>query len=457
MSAAIPFPLFPVRGRTPIYVALGLIFVVWPPMMLASNNKVPGTDAGARLILAACAWLIAAIGALQVRGLARARDAIGKQVLPQVLWRRWMRACVAETSLIWAFLAIVSGTLLASTAPALPWAFAPALLSLCVCAGTVSMMTFKSMMPARFQLPAKAIVGALLVAGMWLVSPLMAWIASLPLAALAALSMAWPLLGGVLMLRAGRLMKRHPQPSAPQRGTLLASIDSRLRRYTPLDWRNGWNWRTAPQQAGYGTRLGWLLNATMPVLIFSNLLTPVDFLRGPEVGQLVALGLLTLMMTQALVARDLHWRLLLLPGGWRRGKIASGIFFSTMKIQLLVMVATGLGYVLVQRFKGEPVWDALATVARHTPLMWEVGFAVSAALVLRALQRSVLVRGAIATAIGGAWIHLTWFGGRGELPWSGAGMLIMQIAMPAATVVLLYVANRMWTTEKLLACARHGA
>lgn len=448
MSAAIPFPLFPVRGRMPVYVALGLIFVAWPLMMLASNNRVAGTDAGARFILAACAWLITAIGALQVRGLARAREAIGKQVLPQVLWRRWMRACVAETSLIWAFLSTVSATLLASTEPALPWAFAPAFLSLCVCTGTVSMMS------ARFQLPAKALVGALLVAGVWLVSPLMAWIASLPLAALAALSMTWPLLGSILMLRAGRLMKRHPLPSAPQRGTLLASFDSRLRRYTPLDWRNDWNWRTAPQQAGYGTRLGWLLNATMPVLI---LLTPVDFLRGPEVGQLVVLGLLTLMMTQALVARDLHWRLLLIPGGWRHGKIASGIFFSTMKIQLLVMAATGLGYVLLQRLKGEPVWDALATVARHTPVMWEVGFAVSAALVLRALPRSVLVKGAIATVIGCAWIHMTWFGGRGELPWSGAGMLIMQIAMPAATVVLLYVANRMWTNEKLLACARHGA
>lgn len=460
MSAAIPFQLYPVRGRTPVYVMLGVIFVIWPLMMLASNNKVAGTAEGARLVLAASAWLIIAIGALQFKGLARAREVVGRQLLPRALWRRWLRACLVETSMIWGFLATINGTLMAAPASVLPWTVAPALLSLCLCVGVVGMLAYQFMLPERLVLPAKALVGALLLAAMWLDGDLlMACLVSLPLAALVVLALAWPLVGSALTLRAGRLMEAYRRQPASASGTLLASIDSRLRRYAPLDWRNSWKWRPAPQQAGGGTRLAWLASVTFPVFFFFDTLSPLTLLRGPDVRQLVSLGLLALFMTPNLVARDLHWRLLLMPGGWRRGRIASEIFFSTLRVQLMVVAATAVAYVLIQRLlKGQPVWDALVAVAVYAPVMWEVAFAVSAALVLRALPRYHPVTIAIGIVLACCWFYLRWSVGRADLPQlRGAGMLIMMLTTAAATAVLLRVANRMWTTEKLLACARHGA
>lgn len=115
--------------------------------------------------------------------------------------------------------------------------------------------------------------------------------------------------------------------------------------------------------------------------------------------------------------------------------------------------------VLIQRLlKGQPVWDALVAVAVYAPVMWEVAFAVSAALVLRALSRYHPVTIAIGVVLACCWFYLRWSVGRADLPQlRGAGMLIMMLTTAAATAVLLRVANRMWTTEKLLACARHGA
>lgn len=459
MSAAIPFQLFPVRGRTPVYVVLGLIFAIWPLMMLAANNKVAGAGGVARFVLAVCAWLITAIGALQIKGLARAREVVGKQLLPQALWRHWIRACVAETTLILTFLVTVSGTLLASSASALPWVAVPALLSLCLCVGAVAMLAYQSMLPARLLLPANALVGALILAAMWLDGDLlMACIVSLPLAALTLLALAWPLLGSALMLHAGRLMEAYHQQPASPRGALLASIDSRLRRYAPLDWRSSWKWRPAPQQAGGGTRLAWLSSATFPLFLFFDTLSPITLLRGPDVRQLVSLGLLALFMTPNLVARDLHWRVLVMPGGWRRGRIATDIFFSTMKVQLMVLAFTALAYVLIQRlFKGQPVWQTLVAITVYAPVLLELVFAVSAALVLRTLPRYHPVVIAIGIVLACCWFYLRWSVGRGDLPeWHGAGMLITTTSA-AATAVLLRVANRMWTIEKLLACARQGA
>lgn len=120
---------------------------------------------------------------------------------------------------------------------------------------------------------------------------------------------------------------------------------------------------------------------------------------------------------------------------------------------MLIAVA----YIVVQRlFKGTPVPISLEIVAGHVLVLAEAALAVSVALVIRAAPRPTLVNLAAGAALGACWIYVRWFIGYTTLShWPAAG-IFYAAAMVVATFAVLRVANRMWTTEKLLACARQG-
>ena len=460
MSAAIPLKLFPVRGRTLTYTLLIVMLFLWPLLMLASRHRVPEIANGIEIMLEAACLLIAAIGALQMKGLARAREVFRQQQMPDALWRSWVRACVVETSLIWAFLGATTSALLASPASPMPWPVGFALLSSCLCVGAIGMMSRHAMLPKRLDLLASAIGGALLLAAMWLnVGETIAWVArSVPWAVLALLTLTWPVLAGALIVTWRRLLGTQRGAPAAARSQLVAALDSQVRRYSPLDWNSSWAWRQAPRHAAASTRFGWLVTVTMPVAIFIDSLWPLGWQQEPDARHLLSLAFLSLIMTSALVARDLHWRSLLMPGGWRNTRIASDIFRSTLNTQYLAIAAVAIAYMLVQRlFNGIPIPTSLELVASHVLVLAEVAFASSVALVIRALPRPTRFSAIAAAVLAGCWIYMRWVVGYAALSHWPAGGTLYAAALVAATFAILRLANRMWTTEKLLACARHGA
>lgn len=455
MSAAIPLQLFPVRGRAPLYTLLTILLVVWICMLFASANKARGAGDGIRYVLEASSLLIGAIGALQMRGLARARELIARQQMPELLWRQWLCGGIVETSLIWAVLGATMGTLLASRASTMPWPGALALLSASLCIGAAGVLASEAMLAQKLRLLVNAIGAALLIAGLWLdVGHVVAWFMALPLASLALLTLCWPLLGTVLVLSWRRPLgtSRNIQAAARRSGP-LAAINRELRRYSPLDRKNAWS--ESPQHAPMRARLGWLVNATFPVYIYFNSFSPLGWSQEPDLRQLLSLGMLSLFMSRALIARDLHWRSMLMPGGWRRGRIASDIFAASLKIQFAVMAIVVCVFVLAARlFEAMPIIEALRIVADHALLAPTVVLAVSTGLVLRALERPQLVLGTGFALIVAGWAYARFVVGYSALWHWPANPVLYAALMTTGAFAMLGVANRMWTPEKLIACAR---
>lgn len=457
MSAAIPLKLFPVRGRTPIYMLLLTVLLAWICLLVASANQAPGTGTGIRYLLEASGLLIGAFGVLQMRALIRARDLIAGQQMPDLLWRQWLRAGVVETSLIWAFLGATMGTLLASRASAMPWPGALALLSACLCAGAVGVLASQGMLPQKLRLLVNAIGAALLMAALWIdVGQAVAWFMALPPALLALLTLCWPLLGTALALGWRRPpASRGAQAAAPRSGPLSA-IYRHLQRYSPLDPKS--IRRTAPGQASVRTRLGWLFNASFPVYIYFNSFSPFGWKQDPDLRQLLSLLMLSLFMSRALIARDLHWRSMLMPGGWRRGRIASDIFAASLKIQFAVMALVVCVFVLAARLiEAMPIVAALRMVADNALLVPVVVLAVSIGLVLRALPRQQIVLGICFAIIVAGWAYARFVVGYAALSHLPANPVLYAALMTTAAFAMLAVANRMWTPEKLVACARVGS
>jgi hypothetical protein len=462
MSAALPLRLLPARRRALVYTLLIGFAFIWPVLMLAATNKMAGIASVIDTMLGAACLFLAMTGALQMNALARACQVCFGQPMPDALWRSWVRACVVETSLIWASLGATMSALLASPASALlpfTWPAAPALLSLSLCVGAVGMLSRQAILPKQLRMPVDVIGGALLLAAVW-PGPggLLAWIASLPLPVLAVLALAWPVTGAVLMATWRRqLAPQRDTPAAPG-SRLMAAIDGQIRRYSPLDPGNSWFWRQAPLSQPSRARLLWLSSIAFPMYVFVDSLWPLGWNQEVDARHLLSLAALSIVMQSVLVARDLHWRALLMPGGWRSKRIASDIFRSSLYAQYLGLVVMAVAYVLVQRlYNATPVSTALEFVASHVLVLAEAGFALSAALVLRALPRSTLAIGVAAAVVAIWWTYLRWFVGYANLShWPAPGVLYAAV-MVAATFALLRVADRMWTTDKLMACARRGA
>ena len=462
MSATMPLPLLPVRRRSLVYALLTGFLFVWPCLMLASTSKIAVVASLIEATLGATCLLIAMTGALKIDALARAREVFVNQPMPEALWRSWVSACIVETSLILAFLGATMGTLLTSpAATVLPiaWPAALALLSTSLCVGAVGMLSRHAMLPERLRVPVNAIGCVLLLATMWQgPAELLEWIATLPPPVLALLALAWPVTGTTLMLTWRRqLATRRATPAAPD-NKLMAAIDSQIRRYSPLDPGNSWFWRKAPLRLPNRARLLWLSGIAFPMYVFFDSMWPPGWNQELDARHLLSLAFLSIVMQSVLVAKDLHWRALLMPGGWRSKRIASSIFRSSLHAQYLGLVVMAVAYVLVRRlFNAIPVSTSLQVVASHVLVLAEAGFAVSVALVLRALPRSTLVSGAAAAAVALCWIYVRWFVGYANLShWPAAGMLYAAV-LAAGTFALLRVADRMWTTDKLMACARRGS
>ncbi len=456
MNGIFPLQQFPLRERTTIYVLLTIFMVAWIIMMFAASNKTSGVAAGILLLMKLSFVLAAAIGTVQMKALARAREVIGGRPLPDSLWRTWVRACIVETSLICAFLAAGMGLLMAFPAADAAWPAAVALLSSGLCLGALCALGRYAMLPKVLGWLANAAAVALLLALLYFRSTrVLAWFMSLPLPLLALLTLSWPMLAAAMALR--RRGKIRPRAGAQQAtgagwtGAVAASI----RRYCPLD--PTWRRQLPHQQATVRSRLQWVWQTAFYWMMCANLLTPLRWGERPDARHLLSLLVAGVLMSRLLVARDLHWRGLLMPGGWRAGRIASAIFKSTVQtIYLGIVLAVVVALLAAVLLTSRPGEELIATVASYVLVLAEIAFAVSVGLVVRALPRSGGLTAAAAIIVGGAWLYVV-AEGHGHL-WKAppAGALYAAILV-AASYAVLRLANRLWTNDKLMACARGSA
>ncbi|MES2756100.1 MAG: hypothetical protein V4693_01900 [Pseudomonadota bacterium] len=455
MNGIFPLRQFPVRERAFMYGLVSIFGVVWIVMMFASTNMARGVSSGISRVLVAGFLLVAAIGATEMRALARAGEVIGAQQMPAALWRKWVRACIVETSLLWAFVGVGMALLLASRGSSMPWPAAIALLSSGLCVGATCMLAQYSMAPKNLGWLANVVAAAMLLAALYFGPPrALAWFVDLPLPLLAMLALSWPLLAVVLALEWRRTpVAGSALPSASGR-KWLASLSKRIQRYAPLD--AAWARQSHAQQSTARSRLNWAGKNAFYWFLFYGMLVPLRWDQQPDLRHLVSLALLCLIMSNTLVARDLHWRWLLTPGG-RAGSIVSRIFVPTVGIYLLALAGVLLTKMLwVRLVLGTEVQPLIEPVVSHVPVLAAIGFAVSAGLVIRAIPRRLAVETFTGLLFVGLWVYARAVG-HATLWKAPAAGGFYTVTLVACTCILLLVAKRMWTKEKLLACARGGA
>jgi hypothetical protein len=170
--------------------------------------------------------------------------------------------------------------------------------------------------------------------------------------------------------------------------------------------------------------------------------------------RLLGLYVVCLITASTLLVRDLHWRSLLLPGGMRRKRLGTHIFASTMGLQLMALPLVALIYFAATVALGTPARDALQHIAGTAVLPFEFALTTALAVVLRATDKPLIAIVGIGPFVIGIAYTLLARGVAGspfmltDLQWTIGPVYVLVLV--TCTVLLLWVANRMWTVEKLL-------
>jgi hypothetical protein len=440
MNAIFALHQLPLRQRTLMYALVLLFSCLWAGMMFASANRMHGVDSGIASVMVVSFVLIAAIGAVEMRALA-------------ALWRRWVAACVVETSLLWAFVCLAMMALLASRGSTMPWRGALALLSSGLCFGAVWMLALYARVPERLSWLANGLVAAMLICAVYMGTVrALEWFVGLPVTVHALLALSWPLLACLLTQKWRGQPATFANATAASRKKRLTSVANGIQRYSPLD--ADWARKPHAERSTAHSRLTWVGMDACFLLLFSEWIVPLRWEQQPDLRQLLSLVAMCLMMSHALVARDLHWRWLLAPGGWPAGRIASAVFASTFSVYFAAMAAAVLANVMWARLvQGTDAMPVIQTAVGHVLLLAEVAFAISVALALRAIPRRAIVEWIAGLTLLGLWTYAGTFGDQTSWKAPAAGALY-GIVLAAATYALLRLADRLWTKEKLMACAR---
>ena len=165
-------------------------------------------------------------------------------------------------------------------------------------------------------------------------------------------------------------------------------------------------------------------------------------------------ALLVVFLSNSLICKDLHWRVLLAPGVWRRGQLATHIvvhtwWLSTLGVAILVVpIVLGLWWAADM-----PIALALAhAVLQLGAAPIELFFATSVATLVRALglnywQLLALACAGVGVVVGGCWLVGISF--NAPLYTVGPGYLAV---LAVAGFGALWAANKLWTVERLMQC-----
>lgn len=160
---------------------------------------------------------------------------------------------------------------------------------------------------------------------------------------------------------------------------LLERIRREVKRYTEIKTQYKWNKKYSS--------FNLIMNQLWPIiyiLFWPSVVTAlipnnVSGEDGVTCNRLLVILTGSVILSAQLVARDLHWRYLLLPGGLERRHLASLILFSTIRLQgtaylFLGMLTTTIGLLVAPK----SIYEAIITI----PKFWRLPFEWTAMLCL---------------------------------------------------------------------------
>ena len=419
------------------------VLPVWPGPRNVS-------DTALRLLSVSAAMIMWYVSAYLMRGLLRARDVLGARQTPSSLWRGLLWMAVRRATTTWLLLcgAMVAAFMLIR-APMHASAGA-ALVSLAALLAGVCGLGQRRAMVSIIRCSCAALV-------IWLITDasLFKVLGNAPPTLLAAVTTAFPL---TLLWAAQRwsrvppLVRWRPATAPSRKHRLLLQ----LRRFSLLRWRR-MPVSTTDQPVIPALQLfNVAISVIYPAFMLVYLLLPVWRNGQIDVWRLGVMLWVAGIISNTLIARDVGWRSFLMPGGLQRSRIGSHIFAWTLAGQMLgaaayALLALGVLSVLPGAHGQAAHRFAQALLdAATAPL--ELMFITSVAVALRVMPYTGKVAAALGVLTVGAlgWATLHWERAMalatGKLTVS---LPLYFLILCAASAMLVLMANRWWTPERL--------
>lgn len=458
MNTAEPLTIEPEFRKTSAGVLLATLGLLWLVLVLTDLRSHANVNADVDVLLIVSCLYLLAIAWRVSSTLAQAAEVLGQRRAPAPLWHEWSKRAMRAPTRAWAMLCAAATIAALSPASLHHWPAAAALLSLTISIGTVNSLARRGLLPRAFYVAIE--IGAVLLALtiMLLTSPVaaLALFGSLPAWLLLTFAASWPLLNAWLMRAWRGEPQRYRWPGHRiQRREPLMALVRHLRRYSPL------RWRIDCQTTGNGiatAKKGALAQVVsgMPVMYLALLVwAPAQWNQTLSPAHLIMVGFLCIFMSASLIVRDLHWRMLLVPGGLHRGRIGLHILISTLEIHVGWVVATAAMGLLAASASGYSVPAMLDRYLQHGAVIVEIMFAASVGLLIRALPKAAWFAGLIflalcllAAAFRLQLVVALLQGRLSEVGHMTTGPAYIGI-LALASIASVMLANRIWTPKKL--------
>ncbi len=440
---------------------LAMLGVYWVCLLPFTTEAQPAGAAGVKLLLACACGLLALCGHAHVAALARGAAVLACLRTPDTVWRLWFAEAMRDSMRVWGLLLTALTIQLALPGTTMHVASGAALLSLSLALGVLFSLARAGWLARPVVLLCLVGAGALLAALATLgvrqgLAVTLDALGALPAPLLLAMLLSWPALSLWMKRRWGRVppRPRWRAPTAP-RG-LAQRIGAHLQRYQVLRWDPQDQPLATPPHRG-STMLALALLATATPTIALLLVSTPAVWGGPlRLQHLIALTYISMFKVSTLVARDLHWRFMLRPGGGRATVLVKQLLLPNLGVLLMTLLPCALAYATLQYgWQGQSPVAILQAIGAHTPILFELLFVTCASLAVRTLTippwAFSLYIALPALGFAGLLIHL----GDRMAPLFNAGPGYA-LALLAGSLALLAVARRRWTTRRLAPFLRAG-
>lgn len=432
-----------------------LIFgVYWLVALAALIDQSVGVALGIKVFIGAACILLAIQGMAQATALTHGARVLRQMQTPHCLWREWINTALSNASRTWGILAAGGTVLLALPASPWRWATAAALLSTILCLVTIRRLSNYGLLPQYWSwIISLGVIALVVIVGATVgIGAGIEWFGASPIALQLPLALSWPLLAHALARKWHRTLPPRTL-NREQINGFWRRINNYAQRFTILRAQGSFQ-ESEFAVWGWWGRWSGQLTIVMQLLIsifLSTLFLPTAWHATVGPYQLLWLGLIVIILSNSIVCKDLHWRMLLVPGGLQRERIGSHLFSVTLTIQFVValaLVAIGI---------------AVSTLVLDLPLVWifekmqkfivlplEMLFTVSLAVSLRSFGRPVLtmvIAHFLLSLYGGA---MFWKFGSEQPTWFSIGPISIAVLL-LTSIALIILSNRLWTTKKLFA------
>ena len=438
-------------GLCGVVAVFGLVAI---PLALTTQPMTDSVNTVIRLFVGLCCLLAWVQGHTLAHSVARGAAVLGERQVPQCLWAGWLRVALLQTARVWCVVVLACIVVLSASPSPWRWPTAAALVSLLMVLSLLRTLASQGLLAAA--------VGW--IVGVALFAVVVGFIATTGLASVLDAIAGWPMVLQILLLVGGpaaalglhsRWVGAAPKAVRPFSLPLAAWhwLKRELGRYHALNYFGAWQSRIQAHSAKGAGRTA----PVMPLMLFVTMGPQLRWVTGNWGGSLelwhpLILMLMVMMFWPSLLCKDLHWRMLLAPGGLRRGRLGFYIARSTAEQTFIIACALLLvAWAVSTVFPGVPVLDVLGLLQHFALLPVQLFFAISVATLLRSLPRAGWIMGGLMVVL--VVSFAAWVTYRSALPrapdWfrAGPGYVALLVALSGAAIAL---SNRLWTTQKLM-------